>query len=198
MPLHTTLSNRLRSGRMAEAVLPGSRPARPSRGDHRLRAAVTGGVVALLAAAAVPGLGGVGPSAVAAEAMVLGERPTFEASYLNGFSGPQPAQTVGLAGSWDFTPVENTVCTPTGTQGTGTGPMDCRHLPLLESPSTIQVPGGGWVKQGWTNLSIGLYERDIDVPDIDGPQVTKLAFGAINHRATLWVGDRKVGTQVTS
>jgi hypothetical protein len=32
-------------------------------------------------------------------------------------------------------------------------------------------------KQEWTNLSIGLYECDIDVPDIDGPQVTELSFG---------------------
>jgi hypothetical protein len=152
----------------------------------------------VLTATAVPVLGGAEPSAVAAEAVSLGDAPTFAASYLNGFSGPQPATTVGLAGTWDFTPVQDTVCMPTGTYGTGSGPMDCHNLPALEPPSTIQVPGGGWVKQGWTNLSIGLYERDIYVPDIDGPQVTKLAFGAINHRATLWVGARRVGTQVTS
>jgi hypothetical protein len=195
MPLHTTPSRRLRSRRRTEAVRPGSRPSRPS---HRLRTAVTGGVLAVLTATAIPASGGAEPSAVASEAVPLGDSPTFAASYLNGFTGPQPAQTVGLAGTWDFTPVQHTVCTPTGTQGTGTGPMDCHHLPALEPPSTIQVPGGGWVKQGWTNLSIGLYEREIHVPDIDGPQVTKLAFGAINHRATLWVGDRKVGTQLTS
>ena len=28
------------------------------------------------------------------------------------------------------------------------------------------------------------------VPNIAGEQVTKLSFGAINHRATLWVDDQ--------
>ena len=37
------------------------------------------------------------------------------------------------------------------------------------------------------------------MPDIAGKtQVTKLSFGAINHRATLWVDGHEVGSQVTS
>ena len=62
-------------------------------------------------------------------------------------------------------------------------------------PTTIQVPGGGWLKQGWTDLSAAATaapgSRTSRTP---GDQAN---FGAINHRATLWV-DGKVGTQVTS
>ena len=36
------------------------------------------------------------------------------------------------------------------------------------------------------------------MPNIAGDQVTRLNFGAINHRATLWVDGQEVATQVTA
>ena len=36
------------------------------------------------------------------------------------------------------------------------------------SSTTIQVPGGGWFKQGCTDLSTARYTRTIKVPDIAG------------------------------
>ena len=130
----------------------------------------------------------------------LGDGPTFAAHYLNGWSGVTPTRAVSLAGPWSFTPVQDTVCTgeasPTG--ALGSGPMDCHNSPAAEPPGIIQVPGGGWVKQGWTNVSIGTYERDISVPNVVAGQVTHLVFGAVNHRSTLWVDGHKVGRQTTS
>jgi hypothetical protein len=125
--------------------------------------------------------------------------PTFSAPYLNGVSGPQPARTVSLDGTWGFTPVTNTVCTGGGRFGTTTGPfLSCIDSPASGEQTTIAVPGGGWLKQGYTDLSEAVYSRKITVPDIPGDQVTKLSFGAINHRATLWVDGHEVGSQVTS
>ncbi|GAA2470298.1 sugar-binding domain-containing protein [Winogradskya humida] len=127
-----------------------------------------------------------------------GRAPTFDASYLGGVSGAKPERTVNLAGTWQFTPLTDTVCTGGGPFGTTTGPMTCVDSTATAKPTTIQVPGGGWLKQGWTNLSRAVYSRTITVPDLHAPQVTKLSFGAINHRATLWVDGREVGTQTTS
>ncbi|MGI8329539.1 glycoside hydrolase family 2 TIM barrel-domain containing protein [Actinomadura scrupuli] len=124
--------------------------------------------------------------------------PTFAAPYLNGVSGPEPTRVVSLDGPWDFTPVTNTVCTGGGSFGSTTGPMTCVNSPAGKKKTTIQVPGGGWLKQGYTDLSKAVYSRTIRVPDIPGAQVTRLNFGAVNHRATLWVDGRQVGSQVTS
>ncbi len=126
------------------------------------------------------------------------EHPTFAASYLNGVSGSRPERTTSLAGSWGFTPVTNTVCVGGGPFGSTTGPMTCTDTPASGELTTIQVPGGGWLKQGWTDLSTARYSRTVKVPNIAGEQVTKLSFGAINHRATLWVDGQLVGTQVTA
>ena len=125
--------------------------------------------------------------------------PTFAASYLSGVSGPRPERTVSLAGTWGFTPITNTVCTGGGPFGTTTGPfLSCVDSPASGEQTTIPVPGGGWVKQGYIDLSEALSHRTIRVPNIPNDQVTLLDFGAINHKATLWVDGQQVGTQVTS
>ena len=72
----------------------------------------------------------------------------------------EPAEEVNLAGTWDFTPLTNTICTGGGRFGTTTGPfLSCVDAPAGGGPTTIQVPGGGWVKQGWTDLSRATYAR---------------------------------------
>jgi hypothetical protein len=124
--------------------------------------------------------------------------PSFDAPYLDGISGAEPARQVNLAGRWNFKPLTNTVCTGGGQFGTTTGPMTCVDSPATSAPTTIDVPGGGWLKQGWSDLSRAEYSRHITIPAVSDSQVTKLDFGAINHRATLWVDNRKVGTRTTS
>jgi hypothetical protein len=180
----------------------GSRPAGCRRigGTWRRRGgALAPGVRALtaiaLAVSLAPSLGG--GSAAAAPPTGTGA-PTFEADYLDGVSGPRPATVSSLAGTWDFTPVTNTVCTGGGPFGATTGPMSCVDSPASGEPTTIQVPGGGWLKQGHTDLSRAVYSRTIEVPRVADDQVTRLNFGAINHRATVAVDGQTVGTQVTS
>lgn len=150
--------------------------------------------VGLVASPAVPSFG---QSASTGQAGGAGQ-PTFEAAYLNGVGGAEPAKSVSLAGTWDFTPVKNTVCTGGGPFGMTTGPMTCVDSAAGGQRTTIQVPGGGWLKQGWTELSKAVYGRDIRVPYVAADQVTRLVFGAVNHRATVTVDGRTVGTHVTS
>ncbi|MDP9148885.1 MAG: beta-galactosidase, partial [Myxococcota bacterium] len=80
--------------------------------------------------------------------------------------------SMSIAGIWDFTP---------------TGGI----------PAKIAVPGGGWVKQGFTGAS-GTYQTRVLVPDSGAPQTTLVEFGAINHQATLSVDGAVVGTNTTS
>ena len=79
---------------------------------------------------------------------------------------------VSLAGTWNFTPAGGT-------------------------PTQIQVPGGGWSKQGFAATS-GTYQTRIAVPARGGPQTTLVEFGAVNHEATLSVDGVVVGTSTTS
>jgi glycosyl hydrolase family 2 len=79
---------------------------------------------------------------------------------------------VSLAGTWDFTPAGGTA-------------------------TTIQVPGGGWAKQGFTQTS-GTYQTRVKVPARGGAQTTLIEFGAVNHEATLSVDGVVVGTSTTS
>lgn len=69
---------------------------------------------------------------------------------------------INLAGVWGFTP-----------EG---GKRD-----------EIQIPGGGWLKQGFV-CEAGTYERYITIPDTVMPQVTRLEFGAVNHHAEYYIG----------
>ena len=76
--------------------------------------------------------------------------------------------SVDLSGSWSFTPA-----------GQGT--------------TSITVPGGGWYKQGFTNVAEAVYSRTITVPDSGQPQSVWIEFGVVNHQATLSVDGRVVG-----
>ena len=82
-------------------------------------------------------------------------------------------QSVDLSGSWSFTPA-----------GQGT--------------TSIMVPGGGWYKQGFTNVGEAVYSRSITVPDSGQPQSVWIEFGVVNHQATLSVDGRVVATQTTA
>src|SRR2546428_11928568 len=81
--------------------------------------------------------------------------------------------SVDLAGRWTFTPA-----------GRGA--------------TSITVPGGGWYKQGFTDVSEATYSRTITVPDAGQPQSAWIEFGAVNHQATLSVDGRVVATQTTA
>ncbi|MBW8806703.1 MAG: hypothetical protein JF587_23030, partial [Catenulisporales bacterium] len=81
--------------------------------------------------------------------------------------------SVDLSGTWSFTP-----------SGQGT--------------TSIMVPGGGWYKQGFTNVGQAVYSRSITVPDSGQPQSVWIEFGAVNHQATLSVDGRVVATQTTA
>ena len=82
-------------------------------------------------------------------------------------------QTItSVAGTWTFT--------PSGAAAT-----------------TIEVPGGGWVAQGF-KTSAARYERTVTVPDLGRPQAMYLELGAVNHQATLTVDGKAVGTNTTS
>ena len=92
---------------------------------------------------------------------------------LDGYSGPRPVQRIDLAGTWDFDPVE-------------------------EASGSIEVPGGGWYKQGYTETLEATYTRRIAIPRRARGKVVKLELGAVNHEATVSVDGKEVGTQLTS
>ena len=60
------------------------------------------------------------------------------------------------------------------------------------------MPGGGWYKQGFTNVSEAVYSRSITVPSTGQPQSVWIEFGAVNHQATLSVDGQVVATQTTA
>jgi hypothetical protein len=80
--------------------------------------------------------------------------------------------STSIAGTWDFTPAGG-------------------------AKRTLQVPGGGWAKQG-VNASSGTYATQITVPDSGAAQTTLIEFGAVNFQATLSVDGKEVGTNTTS
>src|SRR5450432_568833 len=82
-----------------------------------------------------------------------------------------PAST-SIAGTWDFTPTGG-------------------------SKQPIQVPGGGWLKQG-INASSGTYATQVTIPDSGAAQTTLIEFGAVNFQATLSVDGKQVATNTTS
>ncbi|MEV1107406.1 RICIN domain-containing protein [Micromonospora sp. NPDC049751] len=88
-------------------------------------------------------------------------------------AGSAAIASVDLSGTWSFTP-----------SGRGT--------------TSIAVPGGGWYKQGFTDVNEAVYSRSITVPDSGQPQSTWIEFGAVNHQATLSVDGRVVATQTTA
>lgn len=88
-------------------------------------------------------------------------------------AGDAAIRSVDLAGRWSFTPAGRPA-------------------------TTITVPGGGWYKQGFTDVSEATYSRTITVPDSGQPQSAWIEFGAVNHQATLSVDGRVVATQTTA
>jgi hypothetical protein len=88
-------------------------------------------------------------------------------------AGNAAIRSVDLAGRWSFTPAGRPA-------------------------TTITVPGGGWYKQGFTDVSEATYSRTITVPDSGQPQSAWIEFGAVNHQATLSVDGRVVATQTTA
>ncbi|HEV8562432.1 MAG TPA: RICIN domain-containing protein [Actinophytocola sp.] len=80
---------------------------------------------------------------------------------------------VDLSGTWSFTPAGR-------------------------AATTITVPGGGWYKQGFTDVAEAVYSRSITVPNSSQPQSAWIEFGAVNHQATLSVDGRVVATQTTA
>src|SRR5438876_2469664 len=89
------------------------------------------------------------------------------------YAAPTSVTTVDLSGTWSFTPAGG-------------------------STTTIQVPGGGWYKQGFTSVSEATYVRSITLPASSQAQVYKIEFGAVNNQATLSINGRQVGTTVTA
>jgi len=81
--------------------------------------------------------------------------------------------SVDLAGTWSFAPVGR-------------------------ASTSITVPGGGWYKQGFTDVGEAVYSRTVTVPDSGQPQSTWIEFGAVNHQATLSVDGRVVASQTTA
>ncbi|MFD9357284.1 RICIN domain-containing protein [Streptomyces sp. NPDC060031] len=95
-------------------------------------------------------------------------------SDINGFTAGNAAiRSVDLAGTWSFTPKGR-------------------------SATSITVPGGGWYKQGFTDVNEATYSRTVTVPNSGQPQSVWIEFGAVNHQATLSVDGQVVATQTTS
>ncbi|MEV7971502.1 glycoside hydrolase family 2 TIM barrel-domain containing protein, partial [Sphaerisporangium sp. NPDC088356] len=93
---------------------------------------------------------------------------------IDGFTaGNAAVASVDLAGTWSFTPAGR-------------------------STTSIKVPGGGWYKQGFTDVNEAVYSRTVVIPDSGQPQSTWIEFGAVNHQATLSVDGRVVATQTTA
>ncbi len=84
-----------------------------------------------------------------------------------------PLDSVDLSGTWNFTPAG-------------------------KSQTTITVPGGGWYKQGFTNISEAVYSRTIAIPNSGQPQVTKIEFGVVNYQAALSINNQLVATNLTA
>ena len=46
------------------------------------------------------------------------------------------------------------------------------------APAAIEVPGGGWLRQGF-RCEAGVYERTVDIPDPGRPAALALELGAV-------------------
>ncbi len=79
---------------------------------------------------------------------------------------------VSIAGSWTFTPAGG-------------------------AATTIDVPGGGWVAQGF-HVSSARYARQVTIPTLGAPQATLLELGAVNHQAALSIDGTMFATNTTS
>ena len=88
---------------------------------------------------------------------------------------PMATPAPSIAGTWTFTPAG-------------------------AAATQIQVPGGGWFKQGF-NIASATYATRITVPALlpaGTPQTTLIEFGAVNHEAALSVDGMLVATNMTA
>src|SRR4051812_21604741 len=117
------------------------------RRGRRLAAVVGGG---LAAAVALSGL------SLAFDGPVLAApvpaRGATAAAVDGSAAGNAAIASVDLSGAWSFAP-------------TGRG------------ATSITVPGGGWYKQGFTDVNEAVYSRSITVPDSGQPQSSWIEFG---------------------
>ena len=72
------------------------------------------------------------------------------------------------------------------------------HAGGRSAATTIAVPGGGWYKQGFTDVNEAVYSRSITVPDSGSRSRPWIEFGAVNHQATLSVDGRRWSHQTTA
>ena len=72
-------------------------------------------------------------------------------------AGNAAIASVDLSGTWTFTPAGR-------------------------AATSIAVPGGGWYKQGFTDVNEAVYSRSITVPDSGQPQSTWIEFGRASCR----------------
>ena len=86
---------------------------------------------------------------------------------------PSGEKVVSISGTWGFSPNDG-------------------------APTSIEVPGGGWLAQGFGATTRARYERSITIPTLGEPQATRIEFGVVNHRATLSVDGTIVSTSTTS
>ncbi|MGW3993128.1 RICIN domain-containing protein [Amycolatopsis sp. NPDC004772] len=110
----------------------------------------------------------------AAGARIAAPVPAASVSQVDGVAAGNGALgSVDLAGTWSFTPAGR-------------------------ATTSIIVPGGGWYKQGFTDVTEAVYARSVTVPDSGQPQSVWIEFGAVNHQATLSVDGRVVATRTTA
>ena len=88
-----------------------------------------------------------------------------------------PLVSIDLSGRWGFTPENG-------------------------NKTTILVPGGGWLKQGF-DCEAGIYETELEIPDIGRPAAITLELGAVNHIAEYFIGEdesslKKIYEEVTA
>ena len=102
-----------------------------SASPRRLAAAT---LVAALTFALVAGATAAPAAAAPRTPSAAATAPVFDAEYLDGVSGAEPAKEVNLAGTWDFTPLTNTIV-----HRRGTFRHDHRAVPLV-----CRLPCGRW------------------------------------------------------
>ncbi|MBW8821326.1 MAG: RICIN domain-containing protein [Streptomyces sp.] len=134
----------------------------------------TGVTVALFAAIAAALHAPASPSASSASSLPTTPVLASSVSNIDGFTaGDAATASVDLSGTWSFTPAG-------------------------QAATSITVPGGGWYKQGFTNVGEAVYSRTITVPNTGQPQSAWIDFGAVNNQATLSVDGHVVATQTTA
>ena len=142
---------------MLRSLLPPARRVLRHAPTRSVRRGVAGWAALGLVATATLNAPVIGPAAAAAAD--TGTHPTFAASYLSGVSGPRPERTVSLGGNLGLhAGHQHRLHRRRPLRHDAPARMTCVDSPPAARPTTIQVPGGGWLKQGWTDLSVARYQ----------------------------------------